>query len=143
MSIRAYLKTETRVDSPAGRGAQGVIKLGNGSEVSVSSEGGMLYVSLYGEFPKLHPELAAKVSYYTYLDRNTSPEAAAKVKTGTYEHGKFRARVDTIGRSDKPMLEISAKAPTIPMLMRWVHAIVDGRTVPKPFKSQTAEQAAA
>lgn len=140
MSIRVYLTPEF---VPTGKHPhQGChyYRTSTGAELSLFSEGGVFYFTLSTLMDPIHPEVRPHINIFTYKESITDLDTVQKVKAGTYRHGKFLAYVELNGDGKNRIrqLTISAKAPNLSLLSRWLRPLL--AAADKPVYTQSSPQ---
>lgn len=137
MSIRVYLKS-TFV--PSGNYPSGNHRhtLSNRADVALHCDGGNFFFVLPTLMDPIHPEMRPHIACVTYKETFTNMMVMGKVQNGSYCHGKFLADVEHNGdgRIKMRCLTVSARAPTLPMLARWLRPLLAGEDTPRPPKTK-------
>ncbi len=132
MAIRVYLH-HTFV--PTGKDPQGCHykELSNGAQVNLHCEGGVYFFVHASLHDPIHPELRPHVTCVTFKEDFTNMAAVGRVLHGSYRHGKFVA--DAVrngdGRNRIHTLTVTAKAPNLTQLARWLRPLLAGQDTPR------------
>ncbi len=135
MSIRVYLKAGF---VPTDKHPQGCHfhDLTTGARVNLSCEGGVFFFMLTSLMDPIHPEMHPLIACVTYKEVFTNMLAMGRVLPGSYRHGKFLADVERNGDGKNKIhsMTITAKAPTISLLARWLRPLLAAEDTPRSPK---------
>lgn len=108
----------------------------DGVKQHLFQEGGLLYFHT-GPMTPVNRKLKPAIVKVTYCATIEDGHQIVKIVRGRYVHGQFEAVVQEAtrgGHGDHPfrhVLEVTASAPTISQMRRWINVLLAGEDAPK------------
>ena len=136
MSVRIYLNPSLFPFQPNPSSSQFILV--DGIKQPVFEGGGLIYFHTRLMAP-MSPGLRKGIVAVTYVETVHDMEQIQKITRGRYVHGEFQATVSEGVCDGRRVLEISAMAPSMNLLNRWLQPLLTGEDSPRHVYGKPAQ----